>query len=174
LVKSLSPEILAHVIDHDTTIDVWSTITSMFSSTSKYKASHLRTALNNTKKKYMTAGQYVTKMKAIFLSLQLLEKLLLMMSLSAIFYNGLDKSYNALVDRVQATPGIALDDLFGQLQAYDMRQTLLDEDDTDSGSFWSSANLAGRDGCAHGRSPDRDHGGYHGRSADRGGGDRTY
>jgi hypothetical protein len=136
----LSPEILAHVIDHDTTVAVWSTITSMFSSASKSKASHLRTALNNTKKKDMIADQYVTKMKGYVSELAAARKIVVDDEFVGYILNGLDKTYNALVDCVQATPGVALDDLFGQLQAFDMRQTLLDEDDTDSGSFRSSTS----------------------------------
>jgi hypothetical protein len=112
----LSPEILAHVIDQDTTV-VWSTITSMFSSASKYKASHLRTALNNIKKIDMTADQYVTKMKGYVSELAAARKIVDDDEFVCYILNGLDKTYDALVDRVQATLGIALDDLFGQLCA---------------------------------------------------------
>ena len=48
---SLSPDILAHVLDKTSTADTWATISAMFASASKAKVSHLRTALNNTKKK---------------------------------------------------------------------------------------------------------------------------
>jgi hypothetical protein len=50
--NSLSPEILAHVLDYETTVEVWSSITGMLSSASKSKVSNLRTALTNTKKGY--------------------------------------------------------------------------------------------------------------------------
>jgi hypothetical protein len=36
----------------------------MFKSASKAKVSHLRTALNNTKKKEMTTEQYISKMSS--------------------------------------------------------------------------------------------------------------
>jgi hypothetical protein len=115
LVNSLSPEILAHVIDQDNTIVAWSTITSMFSSASKSKASHLRTALNNSKKKDMTADQYVTKMKGYVSELAAVEKIVDDDEFVGYILNGVDKTYSALVDHDQATPGISLDDLFGQL-----------------------------------------------------------
>jgi hypothetical protein len=54
---SLSPDILAHVLDKTSTADTWETISKMFASASKAKVSHLRTALNTTKKKEMTAEQ---------------------------------------------------------------------------------------------------------------------
>jgi hypothetical protein len=54
--------------------------------------------------------------------------------------NGLKKSYNSLVNHVQSNPEATLDDLFGQLQAFDMHQSMLEEEDLVS--FISSANLA--------------------------------
>jgi hypothetical protein len=41
--------------------------------------------------------------------------------------NGINFSYNALVALVNVVPGTTLDDLFGQLSSYDMRQKMLDE-----------------------------------------------
>jgi hypothetical protein len=56
IVNSLSPGILTHVLEKEITFEVWSTITSMFSSMYRSKVSHLRTTLNNTKKKEMTVA----------------------------------------------------------------------------------------------------------------------
>jgi hypothetical protein len=108
----LSPEILSHVNDYDTTIAVWTTITPMFSSVSKSKVPHLRTALNNTKKKDMTADQYFTKMKGFVSELVVAREVVDDDEFVGYILNGLDKSYNYLTDRVQATLGISLDDLF--------------------------------------------------------------
>jgi hypothetical protein len=60
--ESLSPDIFAHVLDKTSTAETWATISAMFASASKAKVSHLRTALNNTKKKEMTGEQYLFKM----------------------------------------------------------------------------------------------------------------
>ena len=60
--ESLSPDILAHVLDKTSTAETWAIISAMFASASKAKVSHLRTALNNTKKKDMTAERYLSKM----------------------------------------------------------------------------------------------------------------
>jgi hypothetical protein len=111
-VNSLSPEILAHVIDYDTTIVVWTTITSMFSSASKSKVPHARTTLSNTKKKDMIADQYFTKMKGFVSELVVAGEVVDDDEFAGYILNGLDKSYNSLADRGQATPGISLDDLF--------------------------------------------------------------
>jgi hypothetical protein len=78
--NSLSPEILAHVLDYETLAKVWSTIMSMFSYVSKSKVSHLRAALNNTKKD-MTVAQYSTTIKGFVSELAVVGKLLMMMSL---------------------------------------------------------------------------------------------
>jgi hypothetical protein len=53
--NSLSPDILAHVLDKTSTAETWITISAMFASASKAKVSHLPTALNNTKKKEIIA-----------------------------------------------------------------------------------------------------------------------
>jgi hypothetical protein len=52
--KSVFPDILAHVLDKETTDETWGTISAMFKSASKAKVSHPQTALNNAKKKEMT------------------------------------------------------------------------------------------------------------------------
>jgi hypothetical protein len=49
IVNLLSPEILAHAVDLETTVEVWTVITNMFTSASRTKINHLRGALNNTK-----------------------------------------------------------------------------------------------------------------------------
>ena len=58
LVNSLSPEIMAHVLDLQTTAEVWSVITNMFSTTSRTRINHLPGALNNTKKGDLTAAAF--------------------------------------------------------------------------------------------------------------------
>jgi hypothetical protein len=57
--NSISPDILAYVLDEETTAETWAIISAMFKSAFKAKVSHLRTALNNTKKKKMTVEQYL-------------------------------------------------------------------------------------------------------------------
>jgi hypothetical protein len=45
----LSPEIHAHAVGLETTVEVWTIITNMFTSGSRTKINHVRGALNNTK-----------------------------------------------------------------------------------------------------------------------------
>jgi hypothetical protein len=47
-------DILTYVLDMETMTETWAIISAMFKSASNAKVSHLRTALNNTKKKEMT------------------------------------------------------------------------------------------------------------------------
>jgi hypothetical protein len=63
--NSISPDILAHVPDMETTTKTWATISAMLKSASKAKVSHLQTTLNNTKKKEMIAEQYISKMTGL-------------------------------------------------------------------------------------------------------------
>jgi hypothetical protein len=66
LVNSLSPKILAHVIELETSIEIWRVITSMCTAESRARVQHLRGALNNTQKLDMTPSVYFTKMKGHF------------------------------------------------------------------------------------------------------------
>jgi hypothetical protein len=71
---------------------------------------------------------------------------------------GLDNTYNALVDKVDNTPGISLTDVTNQIDYFVMCQTLLADLDSDNGLFMSLANLGSRPrGFSCGRCPNRDH-----------------
>jgi hypothetical protein len=63
----------------------------------------------------MTDDQYVTKMKGYVSELAVVEKIVDDGKFVGYILNGVDKTYNPLDDRVQATPRISFDDLFGQL-----------------------------------------------------------
>ena len=62
ILNTLSPEIIPHVVGIETTAEVWSILTKMFSSHSRTRINHLRGELNNTKKKETTAAQFFAKM----------------------------------------------------------------------------------------------------------------
>jgi hypothetical protein len=74
--ESLSSDILAHILDKTSTAETWATISAMFASASKAKASHVWTALNNSKKKEMTAEQYLSKMTGFLSELAAAGKLI--------------------------------------------------------------------------------------------------
>jgi hypothetical protein len=74
LLNFLSPEILSHVLDMDTTASTWTAVNSMFKAASRTKAQHLCEKLNDTKKLTMTADQYYTKMKGFASELSALGK----------------------------------------------------------------------------------------------------
>jgi hypothetical protein len=155
--NSISPDILAHVLDVKTMAETWVIISAMFKSASKAKVSHLRTALNNTKKKEMTAEQYISKMSGFRSKLATAGKIIDDEEMIGYITAGLDNTYNALVDRVNNTPGISLTDVTNQINSFGMRQTLLDDLDNDTGPFISSANLGTLGGSSsRGCSPDYD------------------
>ena len=142
--NSLSPDILAHVLDKPSTTETWATISAMFASASKAKVSHLRTALNTTKKKELTADKYLTKMTGFRSELAATGKTIDDEEMISYITAGLGGVYNSLVDRVNHTPGITLDDVMNQISSYDMRQTLLADDDTADVPFVSLANVGRR------------------------------
>jgi hypothetical protein len=115
LVNSLSPEILAHVVDLETSAKIWTTITSMFTTTSRSKVQHLRGALQNAKKTEMTPANFFTKMKGFASELAVIGKPVDEYELVGFILNGLDDSYNSLVSSVNANPCTGLDDLYDQI-----------------------------------------------------------
>jgi hypothetical protein len=108
-----------HVLDKTSTAEAWATISAMFTSASKAKVSHLRTALNSTKKKEMTAEQYLSKMTGFRSELAAAGKLIEDEEMISYITVGLGAAY--LVDRVENTPGITLDDGTHQINAFGMR-----------------------------------------------------
>jgi hypothetical protein len=140
----ISPDILAHVLDTETTTEIWATISAMFKSASKAKVSHLRTALNNTNKKEMTAEHYISKITGFRSELAAAGKIIDDEEMIGCITAGLNNTNNALVDRVDNTPGISVIDVTNQINSFDMCQTLLADLDSDTGPFISSTNLGNR------------------------------
>jgi hypothetical protein len=103
--NSISPDILAYVLDAETTPETWAIVSAMFKSASKAKVSHMRTALNNSKKKEMTAERYISKTSGFHSELAADGKIIDDEEMIGYITAGLDNSYNALVDRVDNTPG---------------------------------------------------------------------
>jgi hypothetical protein len=146
----------------------------MFASASRSKVRHLRDRLNNTNKLSMSVDEYFTKMKGFAYKLGALGKSLDEDKVISYIINDLDKGhYNSLITSIRSNPGSSLDELYGQLYAYDLRNGV----EESASSFSSSANVAkrdrdyrprGRTPPSRGRSPPR------GRSPSRGGGDGDY
>jgi hypothetical protein len=166
IINSLSQEILAHVVGLDTTAAVWGVITSMFSPTSRAKVSHLRTALNNTKKLDTTPAVYFAKMRGFASELTAAGKIVEEDDLVSALLNGLDGTYNSLIASVNANPGTIVDDLYGQICSHDMRQDMLSETSAVE-SFTSSANAASCEKDRRGHADDRGSRGDRGYRGDR-------
>jgi hypothetical protein len=158
LLNSLSPDILSHALGVESTAEAWYTIDGMFKTTAHSKIQHLRSQLNDTKKLSMSADDYFTKMNGFASELAAVGKPLDEDELVGYLLHGLDKDhYNSLITNVNGKPNTTLDELFGQLSSYDMRNGL----GGDQEGFTSSANVAcrgqeyERDYRPRGRSPDR-------------------
>jgi hypothetical protein len=158
LLNSLSPDILSHVLGVESTAEAWSTIDGMFKTVARSKIQHLRSQLNDTKKLAMSADDYFTKMKGFASELAAVGKPLDEDELVGHLLRGLDKDhYNSLITNVNGKPDTTLDEFFGQLSSYDMRNGPGGVQE----GFTSSANIAcrgqdyDRDYHPRGRSPDR-------------------
>jgi thymidine kinase len=105
-------DILAHVVGWETTKDVWSKITKMFSTQSMSKVKHLCGALNSTKKGSLTDAHYFDEMKGFSSELVALGKEVAEGERVGYILNGLDHTYNNVVAAVHGNPGTTLDDLY--------------------------------------------------------------
>jgi hypothetical protein len=145
----LSPDILSHVLGVESTTEAWSTIDDMFNTTARSKVQHLQSQLNDTKKLAMSADDYFTKMKGFASELEAVGKPLDEDELVGYLLRGLYKDqYNSLITNVNGKPDMTLDEFFGQLGSYDMRNGPGGAQE----GFTSSANVARR-----GQEYDRDY-----------------
>jgi hypothetical protein len=69
----------------------------------------------------MTAEQYISKMSGFRSKVAAAGKIIDDEEMIGYITAGLDNSYNALVDRVDNTPGISLTDVTNQINSFDMR-----------------------------------------------------
>jgi hypothetical protein len=150
LVNALSPDVLAHVVELESSAETWTAINTHISASSKSRVQHLRTALVETKKGDMTADKFFSKMKAIAQELAAAGKPVDDDELVWYVLKNLGGTYNNLITAVRANPNTTLSDLFSQVQAFD-RMHKIDEPDT----FTSSDSLARRGGGAPSRGQDR-------------------
>jgi hypothetical protein len=141
LLNSLSPDILSHVLGVESTAEAWSIIDGMFKTAARSKIQHLRSQLNDTKKLAMSADDYFTKMKGFASELAAVGKPLDEDELVGHLLRGLDKDhYNSLITNINGKPDTTLDEFFGQLSSYDMRNGPGGAQE----GFTSSANVARR------------------------------
>jgi hypothetical protein len=149
LLNSLSPNILSHVLSAESSAEAWSMIDGMFKTAARSKTQHLRSQLNDTKKLSLSADDYFTKMKGFASELAAVGKPLDDDELVGYLLRGLDKDhYNSLITNINGKADTTLDEFFGQLSSYDMRNG------TGHGAhegFTSSANIIRR-----GQENDRD------------------
>jgi hypothetical protein len=168
LLKTLSPDILADVLGSEHAAEIWKTLGDMFSAQSQARIGMLRAGLTNTKKRDLTAGVYIAKMKGFSSELAAAGRVISDVELKEYILAGLGSDYNAIVAAVNANPSTTSADVCNQLMAYDYHQTMLSESEQPSGTFTSSANAAAR-----GRGSRPGHGGGY-RHNNYGGGHNNY
>ncbi|KAK1665884.1 hypothetical protein QYE76_054043 [Lolium multiflorum] len=164
LVKTLSSDILAHVLDVEHCVEVWASIQHLFSSQSKAQINTLHGSLSNTKKLDMKAEKYITKMKGFAMELAAAGKKIDDDELKGYILNGLGAAYTPFVASINAVPSTTLADMCAQLTAYDQREAMLSETGQEVGSFQTSANDAarGRGRPTRPNNPRGDHGDFRG------------
>ena len=111
LLKTLSPEIMAHVMGAEHCAEVWSSIMELFSSQSKAQINALRGSLANTKKLDMKVDKFVLKMKGFAMELAAAGKKIDDDELKGYILNGLGSDYTPFVTSLNATPNTTLADM---------------------------------------------------------------
>ncbi|KAM0884943.1 hypothetical protein ACQ4PT_030646 [Festuca glaucescens] len=159
LVKSLSPDILSHVLGAEHCMDASTSIEEIFTSQSKAQINTLRGSLANTKKLDMKAGKFIIKMRGFAMELAAAGKRIDDDELKGYILNGLGADYTPFVASINVVPSTTLADMCVQLTAYDQHQSMLSEFGQDSAPFQSSVNgvVRGR-GCP--TRPSNPRGGY--------------
>ena len=137
LLNSLTPEILAQVIGKESTLDLWTALTTIFAAQSQSRITNLRIAISNTKKGNMSSNAFITKMKSLGDELAAAGRPVTDGEMVDYILAGLDRDYDPVVAAVGAIKNsINVDDLFSQISAFDQRMEMLG----DGPGFRSSAN----------------------------------
>ena len=150
LLNSLTPEILAQVIGKESTLDLWTALTTIFAAQSQSRITNLRIAISNTKKGNMSSNAFIAKMKSLGDELVAAGRPVTDGEMVDYILAGLDRDYDPIVATVGAIKNsITVDDLFSQISAFDQRMEMLGDGPT---GFRSSANAMYRGrGQARGR-----------------------
>ena len=137
LLNSLTQEILAQVIGKDSTFDLWTALTTIFTAQSQSRITNLRMAISNTKKGNMSSNAFIAKMKSLGDELAAAGRPVTDGEMVDYILAGLDRDYDPVVAAVGAIKNsISVDDLFSQISAFDQRMEMLG----DGPGFRSSAN----------------------------------
>ena len=110
--NSLNREVLIQVSGMETLAQVWSTITSMYSSQSRARVMQIRMQLAGTQKKEMSIADYVAKMKGLADSMASAGHMLDDDDLVTYILSDLDVEWNPLVSAMTTrTDPVSLSDL---------------------------------------------------------------
>ncbi|KAK1604159.1 hypothetical protein QYE76_027832 [Lolium multiflorum] len=169
LIKSISPDLLGEVLGLEHAAEIWAAIAAKFAAQVKVRVGTLTAALINTKKRDLSANDYINKKKGFASELASAGRPVLDEELKEYLLAGLSGEYNGLVAAVNANPSSTSADVCNQLLAYDHRQAILNESEESATPFSSSANAAAhRGGGGGGYRPA--HGGGGGYRPNHGGG----
>ena len=113
LLNSLTQEILAQVIDKDSTSDLWTALTTLFAVQSQSRITNIRMAISNTKKGNMSSNAFIAKMKNLGDELAAAGRPVTDPKMVDYILAGLDRDYDPIVAAIGAIKNsISVDDLF--------------------------------------------------------------
>jgi hypothetical protein len=119
LLKTLTPQIIVHVISIDSSAAFWAILTTMFNAHSRSRTNQLRGSLQGMKKNEMSTTSSFAKMKGFASVLIAAGKPVEEDEMVGYITNVLDATYNELVPTVNGNVGVTLDDMYAHVWAHD-------------------------------------------------------
>ncbi|XP_071677219.1 uncharacterized protein [Lolium perenne] len=119
LVKSISTDLLGEVLGLEHAAEIWAAIAAKFAAQVKVRVGTLTAALINTKKRDLSATDYINKKKGFASKFASAGRHVLDEELKEYLLAGLSGEYNGLVAAVNANPASTSADVCNQLLADD-------------------------------------------------------
>jgi hypothetical protein len=165
LLSSMSEEVLRDVIDATTSKEVWDSIRTKFSSSTRACTVQLRVELTTVKKGDLSAADYFHKVKNLASEMAAVDAALRDDDVLAYLLARLPSDYDPFVTSITTKDSVSLEDVYAHLVTFEARQ-LRHHADLQL-QMGSSANYAGRGGQSKGRGGGHSRG--HGGGRSRGG-----
>ncbi|KAM6585304.1 hypothetical protein CsatB_012306 [Cannabis sativa] len=121
LLSSISESMIGHVVNCESSAEIWTTLEQLFNTRSKARMIHLMSMLQNTKKGSMTIDEYMLKMKGFVDSLRAAGNPVSEDQLILYILAGVGSEYESVVVNLTSRDHLSLQEVQYMLQNHEMR-----------------------------------------------------